>query len=291
MAKSTGNLVLVDRAARPAHRPAAVRLGLLHRRWPEPVGLRGVGVRRGRRPSSTELQELAGDSGEPQRPARRGPGRAWPTTSTCRGAVHGWRGATAGADAVRYLLDVLKVRAPELPHTVGLGSVGAAARRRRGRRGRARRSSSFGQPLERRGDRHVGLVEVDHPRVDVRRPAHGRGVAEQLGGARRSPGAPSWRARSSSAPAWCWSARSSPSAIATCTVACQVRKSLAVTSRPNSSRMWSLTSQACSGTHRRPSLMAEQPLVGACAAGSAGRRPCTGAGRSGRSRGRRRTCR
>ena len=35
----------------------------------------------------------------------------------------------------------------------------------------------------RRCDRRVRLVEVDHPGVDVRRPAHRRGVAEQLRGA------------------------------------------------------------------------------------------------------------
>ncbi len=91
-------------------------------------------------------------------------------------------------------------------------------------------STSLARRCQRRGDRGVGLVQVDHPRVDVRRPSHGWGVAEE-------PEASTIAARTSLARPVLVSGASRRKLTAPCTVACQVRKSFAVTSSPNSPRM------------------------------------------------------
>jgi cysteinyl-tRNA synthetase len=105
MAKSTGNLVLVaDLLTR--HAPAAVRLGLLHRRHDEPweceeqVFTEAAGV----------LGELGALAGDPDTPSERHHGvlETLVTELDVPGAVR--LALEEGPEAARYLLDVLKVR-------------------------------------------------------------------------------------------------------------------------------------------------------------------------------------
>ncbi len=107
MAKSTGNLVLVTELLE-RHPPSAVRFGLLHRRWPDPwecddsVFLEAAA-------ELGELHDLAGDSGEASTRDDDVLGALADELDVPR-AVSVAR--DAGPLAVRYLLDVLKVRHP-----------------------------------------------------------------------------------------------------------------------------------------------------------------------------------
>jgi cysteinyl-tRNA synthetase len=103
MAKSTGNLVLVTELL-DRHAPSAVRFGLLNRRWADPWDCdEAVFVEAAA--ELVELQELAGD-----RPSTRDDGvlDALADDLDVPRAVAVAR--DGGAGAVRYLLDVLKVR-------------------------------------------------------------------------------------------------------------------------------------------------------------------------------------
>jgi cysteinyl-tRNA synthetase len=105
MAKSTGNLVLVSDLLR-RHSPAAVRLGLLHRRYDQPWECEEeVFVRSGR--LADELLELAG-SQDSHTVRHDGVLAALADDLDVVTAVDLAR--SAGPEAVRYLLDVLKVR-------------------------------------------------------------------------------------------------------------------------------------------------------------------------------------
>ena len=105
MAKSTGNLVLVTELL-DRHAPSAVRFGLLHRRWPDPWDCDdSVFVEAAA--ELGELHDLAGDGGEPSV-------RHDEVLAALADELDVPRAVTvareAGPDAVRYLLDVLKVR-------------------------------------------------------------------------------------------------------------------------------------------------------------------------------------
>jgi cysteinyl-tRNA synthetase len=105
MAKSTGNLVLVS-ALLDRHPPSAVRFALLHRRWADPWDC-DESVFAEAAAELAELHDLAGDNGKPSR-------RHDPVLDTLVDDLDVPRAVTvardAGPDAVRYLLDVLKVR-------------------------------------------------------------------------------------------------------------------------------------------------------------------------------------
>jgi cysteinyl-tRNA synthetase len=105
MSKSTGSLVLVTELL-DRHAPSAVRFGLLHRRWPdawdcdEPVFLEAAA-------ELAELQDLAGDSGEHSVRHDEVLDALADDLDVPRAVTVARRG---GAEAVRYLLDLLKVR-------------------------------------------------------------------------------------------------------------------------------------------------------------------------------------
>ena len=106
MAKSTGNLMLVsDLLGR--HRPAALRLGLLHRRYDEPWECEeSVFSDAGR--LADRLQEVAGD---PQVASTRHDGVLEALAEDLDVPAAVALALEEGPDAARYLLDVLKVRA------------------------------------------------------------------------------------------------------------------------------------------------------------------------------------
>jgi cysteinyl-tRNA synthetase len=105
MAKSTKNLVLVSELLE-RHSPAAVRLGLLHRRYDAPWECEEQ-VFTDSEELANELQELAGDRGE-HSVRHDGVLEALTGDLDVPAAVQVAR--AGGRDAARYLLDVLKVR-------------------------------------------------------------------------------------------------------------------------------------------------------------------------------------
>ena len=105
MAKSTGNLVLVTELL-DRHTPSAVRFGLLHRRWPDPWDCdESVFVEAAA--ELAELQDLAGDSGEHSVRHDEVLDALADDLDVPRAVALARAG---GAEAVRYLLDLLKVR-------------------------------------------------------------------------------------------------------------------------------------------------------------------------------------
>jgi cysteinyl-tRNA synthetase len=105
MAKSTGNLVLVTDLLQ-RHSPAAVRFGLLHRSWQEPWDCEEEVFEQ----ATADLAALRETAGDPSEVGARHDGvlQALADELDVPAAVALAR--TEGPAAVRYLLDLLKVR-------------------------------------------------------------------------------------------------------------------------------------------------------------------------------------
>jgi cysteinyl-tRNA synthetase len=107
MAKSTGNLVLVTELL-DRHAPSAVRFGLLNRRWPDPWDCE-ESVFAGAAAELGELHHLAGDRDGPSVRHDEVLDALTDDLDVPRAVAVARDG---GAEAVRYLLDLLKVRHP-----------------------------------------------------------------------------------------------------------------------------------------------------------------------------------